>query len=109
MAEPFVWAHLPKTGGDATREMLCAVPGLVRFDDPPDSNDKHMPFFGREEEIAGKLLVMNIRRLPTWTVSGAHHKATHGEDPHYTPQPLPTVEEMASSTDAEDLLRRMTD
>ena len=105
----FAWAHLPKTGGDATHEMLCAIPGLVRFADPLDSNDKHMPFFGREDELSGKLLVMNIRRLPAWTLSGAHHRAAHGEYPDYTRQPLRTPDEMTSSTDADDLLRWMTD
>jgi hypothetical protein len=109
ISDRFAWAHLPKTGGDATQEMLCAIPGLVRFADPLDSNDKHMPFFGREREIAGKLLVMNIRRLPAWALSGAHHRAAHGEYPGYTPQRLQTPEQITSSTDADDLLRWMTD
>jgi hypothetical protein len=109
ITDQFAWAHLPKTGGDATRQMLCAVPGLVRFADPPDSNDKHIPFFGREPEVAGKLLVMNIRRLPKWALSGAHHRASHGEYPGYVPQPLQAPDEIASSTDADDLLRWMTD
>ena len=42
-------------------------------------------------------------------VSGGHHKAAHGEFPDYRPQPLPTPEEMSGSTDAEGLLRWMTD
>jgi hypothetical protein len=105
----FAWAHLPKTAGDATRAMLCAVPGLVEFADPPDSNDKHMPFFGREERVAGKLLVMNIRRLDSWAVSGAQHKARHGLHPDYLPTPLQTPGEITSRTDADDLLRWMTD
>lgn len=109
IGERFAWAHLPKTGGDATHQMLSAVPGVVRFGDRLDSNDKHMPFFGREAEIGGKLLVMNIRRLPAWMLSGAHHKAAFGEYPDYRPQPLLTPEQMAGSTDAEDLLRWMTD
>jgi hypothetical protein len=110
ITDQFVWAHLPKTGGDATHEMLCAaIPDLVRFADPLDSNDKHMPFFGRKDELAGKLLVMNIRRLPAWMLSGANHKARYGEYPDYTAQPLQTPEQMANSADAEGLLRWMTD
>jgi hypothetical protein len=109
IGERFAWAHLAKTAGDATHRMLCAVPGLVQFADPPDSNDKHLPFFAREPQVAGKLLVMNIRRLPAWTVSGAHHKAAHGVYPEYRPLPLQTPDEMASQTDADDLLRWMTD
>jgi hypothetical protein len=105
----FAWAHLPKTAGDATCSMLLGVPGLVQFADPADSNDKHMPFFGREAEVAGKLLAMNIRRLPSWALSGAQHKARHGVHPDYQPRPLETFDEMTSRTDADDLLRWMTD
>jgi hypothetical protein len=104
----FAWAHLPKTGGDATYRMLTGVPGLATFADPPDSNDKHMPFFGRGTEIAGKLLVMNIRRLPAWALSAAHHQAAHGVFPDYQPQPLQTADEIVASTDPDDLLAWMT-
>jgi hypothetical protein len=105
----FAWAHLPKTAGDATMAMFQAVPGLVQFADPADSNDKHMPFFGREREVAGRLLVMNLRRLPAWAFSGAQHKARHGVFPDYRPTPLESWEEITSRTDADDLLRWMTD
>jgi hypothetical protein len=109
IGERFAWAHLPKTGGDATHAMLTAVPGLVRLADPPDSNRKHDPFFAREQEIAGKLRVMNIRRLPAWAISAAQHRAKHGVHPDYVPVPLQTPEEIASQTDPDDLLRWMTD
>jgi hypothetical protein len=89
--------------------MFAAVPGLVRFADPPQSNDKHLPFFAREAEIEGKLLVMNIRRLPAWTLSAAHHRAAYGVHPEYRPLALQTPDEMTSTTDADDLLRWMTD
>jgi hypothetical protein len=105
----FAWAHLPKTGGDATQAMLTAVPGLVLFADPPEAEDKHTPFFAREDQVTGKLLVMNIRRLPAWTLSAAHHRAAHGVYPDYRPLPLQTAEEMAAQTDPDDLLRWMTD
>ena len=105
----FAWAHLPKTGGDATLAMLSSVPGLVQFADPRDSNDKHMPFFGREAEVAGKLLVMNIRRLPAWVLSGAQHSSRHGLHPEYQPAPLQSFDEITSRSDADDLLRWMTD
>jgi hypothetical protein len=108
ITDTFVWAHLPKTGGDATRRMLLAVPGLVRFADPADSEDKHLPFFAREDETAGRHRVMNIRRLPAWALSGAQHKARHGLHPEYTPLPLESLDTIARRTDA-DLLRWMTD
>lgn len=109
IGERFAWAHLAKTGGDATAKMFAAVPGLVRFSDPLDSNDKHLPFFAREEQVAGKLLAMNIRRLPAWTLSAAHHAASAGVYPEYRPLPLESAEQMTSKTDADDLLRWMTD
>jgi len=91
IGERFAWAHLPKTGGDATRRMLLSVPGLATVGDPADSNDKHLPFFAREREIEGKLLVMNIRRLPAWTLSAAHHRAAHGVHPEYVPLALESM------------------
>src|SRR5579884_2482028 len=109
IGERFAWAHLPKTGGDATRQMLLSVPGLVSFADPPDSNDKHLPFWAREQEVSGKLLVMNIRRLPAWALSAAHHRATHGLHADYRPLPLESAEQMCAKTDADDLLRWVTD
>lgn len=109
ITERFAWAHLPKTGGDATYRMFASVSGLVRFADPLDSNDKHETFWNREQAIAGKLRVMNIRRLPHWALSAAHHKATAGLFPERLPLPLPSAEEMADSTDPDDLLRWMTD
>jgi len=109
IADSFVWAHLPKTGGDATARMLAAVPGLVRFADPADSDDKHLPFFAREDQLGGRLLVMNIRRLPAWALSGAQHKARHGVAPDYRPLPLDSAEQICGATDADDLLRWMTD
>ena len=84
--------------------MLAAVPGLMRFADPPESNDKHLPLFARESEVAGKLLVLNIRRLPACALSGAHHRAVHGVHPEYQPLPAETAEQIASKTDAHDLL-----
>ncbi len=105
----FAWAHLPKTAGDATHRMLTAVPGLVSFADPPDSNDKHLPFFARESELDGRLRVMNIRRLPAWALSGAQHQARHGVHPDYRPEPLESADVVSGKTDADDLLRWMTD
>jgi hypothetical protein len=109
IGQRFAWAHLPKTAGDATSKMFQVVPGLVEFADPADSNDKHLPFFARGHQVTGKLLVMNIRRLPAWTLSGAHHKAANGVHPDYRPLPLESPDEMTSKTDADDLLRWMTD
>jgi SAM-dependent methyltransferase len=105
----FAWAHLPKAAGDATQQMFAAVPGLIEWADSQDSNDKHDPFWRHEEAVTGKLLVMNVRRLPSWILSSAHHKAVSGVWPDYEPLPMPTVEEMVENTGPDDMLRYMTD
>ncbi len=108
IGERFAWAHLPKTGGDATQAMLAVAPKLVRFADPVDSHDKHVPFFARADDVRGKLLAMNIRRLPDWTLSVARHKARVGEHPDYRPVPMLSAEALAESTEGDDTLRWMT-
>jgi hypothetical protein len=108
IGERFAWVHMPKTGGDATYQMFASVPGLIRFSDPLDSNDKHASFWEREAEVAGKQLVMNIRRLPAWTLSAAHHKATVGLHPDFRPLPLDSIDAMVESTDPDDMLRWLT-
>ena len=40
----FAWAHLPKTGGDATAKLFSIFSHAVTFADPIDSNDKHTTF-----------------------------------------------------------------
>jgi hypothetical protein len=108
ITDRFAWAHLPKAAGDATAKMLAAVPGLVRYQTPIGSNEKHAGFWVHAEAIEGKLRVMNIRRLPSWILSAAHHKAISGLHPDYKPLPMPSVEEMADETDPDHLLRWMT-
>ncbi len=109
ITEHFAWAHMGKTGGDATAEMFAAVPGLVEWASSPDSNAKHDPFALHEAAISGRLRVMNIRRLPSWILSVAHHRVTHGAWPDYEPQPMPSADEMAETLDADGALRRVSD
>lgn len=108
ITERFAWAHLPKTAGDATAKMFAAVPGLVRYQAPLDSNEKYDGFWVHAEAIEGKLRVMNIRRLPSWILSIAHHKAISGIHPDYEPLPMASVEEMADDTDPDEVLRWTT-
>ena len=51
---------------------------------------------------------MNIRRLPAWALSAAHHKAAHGVYPDYRSAPLQYPDEIVASTDPDDLLAWMT-
>jgi hypothetical protein len=53
--------------------------------------------------------VMNIRRLPAWTLSAGHHAAKYGVHPDYNPIPLPSADQLTSKSDADGLLRWMTD
>ena len=98
IGEDFAWAHLPKTGGDTTRTLFESFPGLVQFADPGDTNAKHVTFHERIGLVRGKLLAMNVRRLPAWVLSRAHHVAREGVWPDYTPVPMPPTSELAEST-----------
>ena len=89
--------------------MFESVPGLVVFADPPDSNDKHLAFSNRPELVGGKLLAMNIRRLPAWILSASHHAARAGIHPECCPLPMPPSEEMADNTEGSGALWWMTD
>ena len=102
IGDDFVWAHLPKTGGDATLAMFRVFPDLVQFADPDDSNDKHAQFESRAQEIRGKVLAMNFRRLPAWVLSRAQHVARRGIYPDYEPQPMGTPDELAESSFPDD-------
>jgi hypothetical protein len=105
----FAWAHLPKTGGDATLAMFGLFPDLVEFADPHDTNDKHASFRDRAAEIRGKLLVMNIRRLPAWILSRAQHVSRRGIHPDYEPIPMATPDELANSPFPDSRLMLYTD
>lgn len=109
ITEHFVWAHMGKTGGDATQEMLEAVPGLVEWAHPSDTNAKHDPFALHAAAISGRLRVMNIRRLPAWVLSSAHHMRTHGPWPDGQRHYMPTADEMVEDIYADYMLRRMSD
>jgi hypothetical protein len=98
IGKEFAWAHLPKTGGDTTRTLFESFPGLVQFADPGDANAKHVTFHERMDVVRGKLLAMNVRRLPAWVLSRAHHVAREGVWPDYIPQPMPSSAELAEST-----------
>jgi hypothetical protein len=86
LSHDFVWAHIPKTGGDATATMLERVPRLIELADPHDDHIKHSALERRAELIAGKTLVANMRRLPAWALSYMRHRQHHGLPPDYTPQ-----------------------
>ena len=108
IGERFAWAHLPKTGGDATLGLFQLFPDLILHADARGTNSKHDSFQAREAEIRGKLLTLNIRRLPAWMLSLAQHEAKHGLYPDYRPLPLACADEIAERTSADAMLREFT-
>jgi hypothetical protein len=109
IGKTFAWGHIPKTGGDATAALVGLFPDLIDSSDPADSNEKHSLFRDREEEIDGKLLVLNIRRLPSWLLSRAHHAAAQGVFPDYKPTPMQSPHQMAESQFPDGWLSYFTD
>ncbi len=90
----FAWGHLQKTGGDATWELFRLFPDLVEFADPRNTEAKHASFGERSDQIEGKLLVSNIRRLPSWTLSWAQHRARLSKRPDGSPVPMNSPRQM---------------
>jgi hypothetical protein len=103
----FVWAHIPKTGGDATATMIARVPRLVVLADPVSDHAKHTPFAHRRGSIRGKLLVANIRRLPSWALSQARHAERFGAFPDYRPAGPQSPEVVAGRPAADRRLDRI--
>jgi hypothetical protein len=109
IGERFAWAHLPKTAGTAAVAMFQAFDELVHFADSPDDVDAHVRFRERPDQIDGKLLVLNIRRLPAWVISRAWYVSRHGVYPDFDPIPLPGAQALAESSFPDGRLALFTD
>jgi hypothetical protein len=109
IGEDFAWAHMPKTAGTATVAMFRAFDGLVRFADSPDEVDAHVTFAERRAEVEGRLLVLNLRRLPAWAISRAHYVSLHGVYPDFEPIPMPPADELARGSFPDERLALFTD
>lgn len=108
IGQQFVWGHLGKTGGDATLHLFRFFPELIVSADDAGTNAKHRAFTDSLEAIRGKVLALNIRRLPSWILSFAHHRAKCGLYPDYKSLPLMTTEEMTKCTEPDQLLSIFT-
>jgi hypothetical protein len=108
IGKQFAWGHLPKTGGDATLHFFRLFPELIVYADSECKNIKHNPFHTRQEEVAGKLLVLNIRRLPSWILSYEHQIARNGTYPDYRPGPMASSDEMAETDIADRMIKWFT-
>ena len=109
IGERFAWAHLPKTGGMATERMFRLFPGLVLFADPDDTDEKHATFRARRRMLDGKLLAMNLRRLPSWVLSRAQYVSREGIWPDYEPIPMAPAQELAESSFPDSRIHLYTD
>lgn len=93
----FAWAHLPKAAGDMTLSLFALFPELVISADPRSRREKHALFTQREQDVAGKRRVLNIRRLPHWILSYTIFKGVRGLAPHHKPLPTDSPRQMAES------------
>jgi hypothetical protein len=109
IGERFAWAHLPKTGGMATERMFRLFPALIVFADPDDTDEKHATFRARRRMLDGKLLAMNLRRLPFWVLSRAQYVSQAGIWPDYVPIPMPPAQELADSSFPDSRIHLYTD
>jgi hypothetical protein len=109
IGERFAWAHLPKTGGSATLELFKLFPELIVFADFDPGNDKHATFGQREQEVTGRMLAMNLRRLPFWVLSRAQHVSRWGVHPDYQPIPMASPQELSESDFPDDRIALYTD
>ena len=78
IGDRFVWAHMPKTGGDSTHELFRILNPSIDIDSIRQAA-KHHTFTQREKTTKLDLTharrrIMNIRRLPTWLLSHAKHR-----------------------------------
>lgn len=79
IGERFVWSHFGKTGGDSVHEMFRVISRHTIYRDAIDMPEKHLNFYKNEERLGYDLTrsrkrIMNMRRLPSWMLSFAHHK-----------------------------------
>ena len=110
IGERFAWCHMQKTGGDATLQLFQLFPDLVVQADPRNVQAKHASFAQREDAVAGKLLLSNIRRLPSWMLSWHQHHPQHrslGEDGK--PMSMRSPQQLAELSRGDRRLARFSD
>src|SRR6516162_6439440 len=66
----FAWGHIGKTGGDVTLAYFKAYFDDIIYDRPAEPK-KHNTFASREIDDT-RMLILNIRRLPSWILSVFH-------------------------------------
>ena len=79
------------------------------FADPDDTDEKHATFRARRRMLDGKLLAMNLRRLPFWVLSRAQYVSREGIWPDYDPIPMGPAAELAESSFPDSRIHLYTD
>jgi hypothetical protein len=109
IGQRFAWGHLQKTAGDATLGMFKLFPDLIVFSDPSNVEDKHASFASRADQVEGKLLASNLRRLPDWTLSWAQHRARYARRPDGSTVTMNSPRQMIEVARADTRLSHLTD
>ena len=85
IGERFVWAHIPKTGGDSTKSMFDVISKSILYADKAIDNTKHDSFIKKQEyvniDLSQKKRIANIRRLPHYILSFSQHYHKHNNQP----------------------------
>lgn len=112
IGEDFVWGHLGRTGGHATRTLLLQVPEIIRFYHTRDEHGvegQHMRFPAAVErglvDLEQHELVMGVRRLPSFIMSFHWFHYLGGNKGHSN---RPTADAMARSQQGDQELREFT-
>lgn len=89
-----------------TRALFDLFPEVIEDADEADALGKHSAFQDHPERVAGKLLVLNIRRLPSWMLSFHVWKSVRGLAPTFRRSPMLSPHEIANSSVADAFLNR---
>jgi hypothetical protein len=110
IGERFAWCHMQKTGGDVTLQLFQLLPELILHADPRNTQAKHATLAEREQEVRGKILACNIRRLPAWMLSwDQHHSQLGSLRPDGRPALMSSPQQMAEVSRGDRLLAHFTD
>lgn len=78
ISDTFAWAHIGKTGGDATAIYFSYFKKYMCLSiDPQETKHSRFPDRGITDE--NKILILNIRRLPSFILSHIHHFNQQGK------------------------------
>jgi len=102
----FAWAHIGKTGGDATVVLFSQIPGLVVQVDDLSNPCKHHSFRRNNlDPQSYRYWLLNIRRLPSWVISFAQAIRNH----HGKSFPVPSSRLLSEARLPDRLLADYTD